>query len=260
MTTTNLDPRFDVRGRVALVTGASSGLGAYFARVLAAAGARVIVGARRAERLDALVADIEAAGGSALAVTVDVTCNASVAAAFDAAEAAFGTVDLLVNNAGVAASKRFINTTEADWDYVVDTNLKAVWRVARLCVERLIAAQKPGVIVNIASMLGLHPALGESLYATAKAGVVQMTKAMAMELIRHDIRVNALCPGYFETEMNADYFASEKGRAYVQKIPPRRLGRLEELSGPLLLLASPAGSFINGVALPVDGGHLVMSL
>lgn len=252
--------RFDLRGRVALVTGASSGFGAHFANVLADAGARVVVGARRRDRLDALVADIAARGGEALSVALDVTVGDSVSAAFDAAERRFGTVDLLVNNAGVAASRRFVKSTEEDWDFIVDTNLKAVWRVARECAQRLIAAQRPGCIVNIASIVGLHPALGESIYGAAKAGVVHLTKSMAMELLRHGIRVNALCPGYFETEMNADFFATEKGREFIRKLPPQRLGELDELNAPLLLLASDAGSFINGIALPVDGGHLTLSL
>jgi NAD(P)-dependent dehydrogenase (short-subunit alcohol dehydrogenase family) len=251
---------FDLSGHIALVTGASSGFGEHFAKVLAGAGARVVVGARRVERLQALVQQIEAAGGKALAVALDVNDKDSVTAAFDAAEAAFGTIDVLVNNAGVASTKRFIKTTEEDWDYVIDTNLKAVWRVARVCTERLVAANKPGSIVNIASMLGLHPSFAESLYGVSKAGVVHLTQNMAMELMRNKIRVNALCPGYFETEMNSDFFATDKGKEFIEKLPPKRLGELDELTAPLLLLASDAGSFINGVALPVDGGHLTMSL
>lgn len=260
MTEKKLQACFDLNGRVALVTGASSGFGEHFAKVLAGVGARVVVGARRVERLRALVEQIEAGGGQAVAVALDVNDKDSVGAAFDAAEAAFGSVDVLINNAGVARTKRFIKTTEEDWDYVIDTNLKAVWRVARICAERLVAANKAGAIVNIASMLGLHPSFGESLYGASKAGVVHLTQTMALELMRSNIRVNALCPGYFETEMNSDFFATEKGREFIQKLPPRRLGELDELTAPLLLLASDAGSFINGVALPVDGGHLTMSL
>jgi len=255
-----LSDRCGMAGRIALVTGASSGFGAHFAKVLAGAGAKVVVGARRIERLDALVAEIEANGGEAAAVALDVTREEAVAAAFDFAQQRFGTVDVLVNNAGVATSRRFIKTSEADWDFIVDTNLKAVWRVARECARRLVAANQPGSIVNIASIIGLHPSHGESVYGAAKAGVVHLTKTMAMELMEQHIRVNALCPGYFETEMNADFFATEKGREFIQKLPPRRLGELDELSAPLLLLASDAGSFINGVALPVDGGHLTLSL
>ncbi|MCC5811424.1 MAG: glucose 1-dehydrogenase [Ectothiorhodospiraceae bacterium] len=252
---------FDMTGHVALVTGGSSGLGAHFAQVLADAGARVVVAARRAERLDDLVETIRGNGGEAAAVTMDVTSPDSVKAGFDAAEQAFGTVTVLVNNAGVADSKVFLKTTEDSWDFVVDTNLKAAWRVARLAAERMVAAGVPGSIVNVASMLGLGVQFGQTLYATSKAGVVQLTRQMALELMRYRIRVNALCPGYFETEINADFFATEKGQAYIrQNIPSGRLGDIPELSGPLLLLASEAGSFVNGVALPVDGGHLVRSL
>lgn len=257
------DALFDLTGRVALVTGASSGLGAHFARVLAGNGARVAVAARRKERLRELVEDIAAAGsgGEATAIAMDVTDAHSVANGFDAAEQAYGPVDVLVNNAGVARSRSFLKTTEADWDYVMETNLKAAWRVARVGAERMKQAGRPGSIVNIASLLGLGVQFGESLYATSKAGVVQLTRHMALELMRYRIRVNAICPGYFETEMNRDFFDTEQGRSYVQEtIPSQRLGDLTELSGPLLLLASDAGSFVNGVALPVDGGHLAKSL
>jgi NAD(P)-dependent dehydrogenase (short-subunit alcohol dehydrogenase family) len=250
----------DLTGRVALVTGASSGLGAHFAKVLAQAGASVVLGARRVDRLQALVTEIEGEGGKAIAVTMDVNNKASVVAAFDQAEAALGLIAIVVNNAGVAEPSRFVDSTEEQWDFVVDTNLRAVWRVSREASARMIKAGVSGSIVNIASIIGLQPSANNSLYATAKAGVVQLTKNSAQELWRSNIRVNALCPGYFETEINSDFFQSEKGRQYLAKIPPRRLGQMNELSMPLLLLASDAGSFLNGVALPVDGGHLVQSL
>lgn len=253
--------RFDLTGRVALVTGASSGLGEHFALVLAEAGAKVIVAARRIDRLEALVTRIKQAGGAAGAVAMDVTDPVSVTTAFDAAEKIFGTVDVLINNAGVAKSMTFAKTQEEDWDFVVDTNLKASWRVSRVFVDRLSKTGKPGSIVNIASILGLGVGYGESLYATSKAGLIQLTKHMALELMRNNVRVNALCPGYFETEINTDYFKSERGQAYLKSnIPSKKLGQVENLSGALLLLASDAGSFITGIALPVDGGHLLHSL
>jgi NAD(P)-dependent dehydrogenase (short-subunit alcohol dehydrogenase family) len=250
----------DLSGEVALVTGASSGLGAHFATVLAQAGATVVAAARRVDRLERLVADISEAGGKAIAVAMDVNDAGSVVAAFDHVEASVGTVTILVNNAGVADPSRFVDSTEQKWDFTVDTNLKAVWRVSRDASERMIKAGVTGSIINIASILGLQPSANNALYATAKAGVIQLTKNSAQELWRHNIRVNALCPGYFETEINADFFRSEKGSQYLNKIPPRRLGNMDELTMPLLMLASQAGSFITGVALPVDGGHLLQSL
>ncbi|MFT7404588.1 SDR family NAD(P)-dependent oxidoreductase [Zhongshania sp.] len=250
----------DLSGEVALVTGASSGLGAHFATVLAQAGATVVAAARRVDRLERLVADISEAGGKAIAVAMDVNDAGSVVAAFDHVEASVGTVTILVNNAGVADPSRFVDSTEQKWDFTVDTNLKAVWRVSRDASERMIKAGVTGNIINIASILGLQPSANNALYATAKAGVIQLTKNSAQELWRHNIRVNALCPGYFETEINADFFRSEKGSQYLNKIPPRRLGNMDELTMPLLMLASQAGSFITGVALPVDGGHLLQSL
>ncbi|MGE3295820.1 MAG: SDR family NAD(P)-dependent oxidoreductase [Porticoccaceae bacterium] len=252
--------RFDLTGRVALVTGASSGFGEHFARVLAAAGARVVAGARREDRLHRLVDEIAAAGGTAHAVGMDVTDAASVAAAFTAAEAKFGTVDLLVNNAGVAAPGTLHKTAEADWDWVVDTNLKGAWLVAAEAARRMLAAGRGGAIVNIASVLGMATSRGHGVYSATKAGVIQLTRHMALELAGKNIRVNAICPGYFKTEMNDEYFDSAAGQAYIAATPGGRLGRMEEMDGPLLLLASDAGSFINGALLPVDGGHLVMSI
>lgn len=249
---------FDLSGRVALVTGASSGFGQHFARVLAGAGARVVIGARREDRLRALVDELGA--DRALAVAMDVTDAGSVAAAFAAAEAGFGSVDLLVNNAGVAAPGALHKTSEADWDWVVDTNLKGAWLVAAEAARRLLAAGRGGAIVNIASVLGMATSRGHGVYSATKAGVIQLTKHMALELAGKGIRVNAICPGYFKTEMNDAYFDSAAGQQYIATTPAARLGRMEEMDGPLLLLASEAGSFINGALLPVDGGHLVMSI
>ncbi len=251
---------FNLAGKVALVTGASSGFGEHFARVLAAAGARVVVGARREDRLQSLVSSIISDGGEALAVAMDVTNAASVAAAFDQAEAAFGTVNVLVNNAGVAAPKTVHKTTEADWDFVVNTNLKGAWLVAAEAARRMVSANSGGVIVNIASVLGLATSTGHGIYSASKAGVIQLTKHMALELANKNIRSNAICPGYFKTEMNGEYFDSDAGKAYIESTPSGRLGQMQEMDGPLLLLASDAGSFMNGAIVPVDGGHLVMSI
>jgi NAD(P)-dependent dehydrogenase (short-subunit alcohol dehydrogenase family) len=247
--------RFSLAGRTALVSGASSGLGARFARALAAAGAAVVVGARRGERLAALAGEITAAGGQALATPLDVTDDASVAAAFDAAEAAFGTVDVAVCNAGIAATAPITASGPDDWDRVIEVNLHGVHRVGRECARRLVAAGRPGSIVNVASVLGLLAQANHAGYAASKAAVIQLTRTMALDLAHHAIRVNALAPGYIATDINAEFFASEAGRRYVQRLPARRLGRPEELDGPLLLLASDAGSYINGAVLVVDGAH-----
>ncbi|MFV8817270.1 SDR family NAD(P)-dependent oxidoreductase [Haliea sp. E17] len=253
-------PDMRLTGKTVLVTGASSGLGAHFARVAAAAGGRVAAAARRKDRLDALIESIEAAGGEALAVAMDVTDPASVDAGLDTIEKALGGIDVLVNNAGVAAPAYSLKVEEASWDFIMDTNLKGAWRVAQAVAKRAVAGKRSCSIVNIASILGLRVGFGESVYAISKAAVVQMTRTLAMELAPKGVRVNALCPGYFATEMNTEYLHSEAGQAFLKRTPGGRVGELHELDAPLLLLASDAGSFINGVALPVDGGHLVSSL
>ena len=253
--------RFDLSGKTALITGASSGLGAHFANTLAAAGARVVVTARRTERLEALVAELQGRGFQALALPMDVTDADSVNRAFDQAEQQWGVVDVLVNNAGIGDPVMFLNMTEGNWRSMIDTNLDGAWRVAHRASLAMAKAGQGGCIVNIASILGLRVGTALSHYAVAKAGVVQLTKAMALELARNQIRVNAIAPGYFRTEMNSDYFATQQGQDYIRsKVPMRRLGQLDELDGPLLLLASEAGSFITGTVINVDGGHLTNSL
>ena len=251
--------RFSLAGHHALVTGASSGLGRHFAGVLSAAGATVTVGARRESALADTVARLDGTGGKAHAVPLDVTDPGSVAAAFAAAETRFGPVTVVINNAGVTSTGAALEMEEADWSFVIDTNLRGSWLVAQHAAQSM-AAHGGGSIVNIASILGLRVTGGVAPYAVSKAGVVQMTKALALEWARHRIRVNALAPGYIETELNDAFFASDAGKALVRRIPQRRLGEPRELDGPLLLLASDAGSFMTGSVVTVDGGHLVSGL
>jgi 3-oxoacyl-[acyl-carrier protein] reductase len=249
---------FSLQGRVALVTGASSGLGTQFAKALADNGASVALVARRADRLEALKKEIESQGGKAIAIEADVTDRAAMTRAFDAAEKAFGTVTILINNAGIAQSaRRAIEVTPEEWRKVLGVDLDAVFHNAQEAARRMLAAKKQGAIVNIASVLGLAVAKGAVAYATAKAGVVQVTKALAIELAFKGVRVNAIAPGWFVTEMNDDYLMSEKGAAIKREIPMGRFGNAGDLDGALLLLVSDAGSYITGATLVVDGGQVV---
>jgi NAD(P)-dependent dehydrogenase (short-subunit alcohol dehydrogenase family) len=251
---TKMSFTIDLAGHRALVTGASSGLGAHFARVLASAGASVIAAGRRADALAKTCAAIREAGGEAEPIVMDVTDARSVTAAFGAC----GAFDILVNNAGVATHQPFVELSEADWDAVLDPNLKGAFLVARAAAQQM--RGRGGAIVNIASILGERVAGQVAAYAASKAGLIQLTRAMALELARDNIRVNALCPGYIETDLNRVFFASEAGQAMRKRIPQQRLGQLADLDGALLLLCSPAGAFITGASLAVDGGHLVSSL
>jgi NAD(P)-dependent dehydrogenase (short-subunit alcohol dehydrogenase family) len=251
---------FDLAGRVAMVTGASAGLGRHFAGVLARAGAAVALAARRREKLDEAVREIAGAGGRAAAVVCDVADAQSVRAAVSAAEAELGPVDILVNNAGIAISKPMLEHSEAEWDRVVDTNLKGAWLLSRELAERWVAAGRGGRIVNIASLLALRPIRHVPSYCAAKAGLVHLTHTMAMELARKGITVNAIAPGYFETDMNRGFLRSEVGQALIARIPMGRAGEARDLDGALLLLVSDAGAYITGAVLPVDGGHAVASV
>lgn len=242
-------------GRTALVTGASGGLGRHFAGVLARAGATVVLAARSTGRLEEARAGIAASGGRVRVVALDVTDENSVAAAF-----AGNDVDILVNNAGITAPRAALDLSLEEWDSVVDTNLRGAYLVAREAARSLVARGKGGTIVNIASILGLRVAGHVAPYVASKAGLIQLTRALALEWARHGIRVNALCPGYVATEMNRDFFDSEPGQAMIRRIPMRRLGEPHDLDGPLLLLASDAGAYMTGSVLAADGGHLVSSL
>jgi len=248
---------FSLKGRVALVTGASSGLGVQFAKALADNGAAVALVARRADRLKSLKDEIEGKGGCAVAIEADVTDHAAIARAFDAAEKAFGTVTILVNNAGIAHGGRAVEMPPEEWRKVLSTNLDAVFFWAQEAARRLLAAKKQGAIVNIASVLGLAVSKGAVAYAAAKAGVVQVTKALAVELAFKGVRVNAIAPGWFVTEMNDDYLSSEAGAAIKREIPMGRFGNSGDLDGALLLLVSDAGSYITGATVVVDGGQVV---
>ena len=246
-----------VDNKVALVTGASSGLGRHFALTLAKAGARVAIVARRKDRLNDLVAEIETAGGTATAFALDVTDRSHFDVVLDLIEKDLGAVEILINNAGIAVEGNTLEMADDDLDNILDVNTKALWLLAKRVSDRLVKNGKSGSIINIASILGLNVSPGLSLYAISKAAVVQMTKALAADLWRHNIRVNAICPGYFKTEINSDFFDSDAGQKAISKLPPRRLGEYEELSGLLLLLASDASSFMTGTAIPIDGGHSV---
>lgn len=251
---------FALDGRCALVTGASSGLGAHFAQVLADAGARVWLAARRVDRLEALATHLRARGASADTVALDVTNNASIAAAFDAMAAAGAAPDIVINNAGAGLGSPAIETSEKDWDHVVDTNLKGAWLVATEAARRLVAARMTGSIVNIASILGERVGASVAPYAASKAGLVHLTKALALEWARLGIRVNALCPGYIVTDINREFLQSELGDKMRKRIPQKRFGEARDLDGPLLLLASDAGRYMTGSIIAADGGHLVSGL
>ena len=248
---------FDLAGRVALVTGASSGLGLRFANVLAANGAAVALVARRADRLAAVKARIEQNGGRAVAIEADVLDRAAMIRAFEAAETTFGTVTILINNAGVAHAGRAVELPEAEWRRVVGTNLDAVFFWAQEAARRMLAAGKPGAIINIASILGFGVSKGVVAYAVAKAGVVQLTKALALELAFKGVRVNAIAPGFVVTEINRDYLSGAQGAALAREVPAGRLGEERDLDGALLLLASDAGRFMAGATVVVDGGQMV---
>jgi NAD(P)-dependent dehydrogenase (short-subunit alcohol dehydrogenase family) len=250
----------DLRDKLALVTGASSGLGRHFAQVLARSGATVILGARRVEALHALAALIVANGGRASPMQLDVRDVESIREVVAAATSQFGPIDILVNNAGITFSSEVLEHSEGDWDEVLDTNLKGAFVVAREVARQMRGLKRGGSIINIASILGLRQAGHVAAYAVSKAGLVQLTKIMALELARFGIRVNALAPGYIETDLNREFWTSPAGESMLKRIPQRRLGQPEDLDGALLLLASDASRYMTGSVIAVDGGHLVETL
>jgi len=246
----------DLRGKSALVTGASSGLGMHFAQVLADAGAKIMLAARNMNKLEAISCRIISAGGQAEAIPLDVTSSESVNMIAPYLEQ----VDIVVNNAGIVREATLLDMPEDDWDAVLDTNAKGIFLTTQLAARAMKAHGRGGSIINIASILALRQAGMVTSYAASKAAAIQITKTSALELARYGIRVNALAPGYFDTELNAGFFQSENGRALIKRIPQRRLGSLEDLDGPLLLLASDASAYMTGSVIEVDGGHLVNSL
>ena len=246
----------DMTGRVALVTGAGTGLGARFCMALAEHGAAVVAVARRAEKVEGVAEAIRKAGGRAIAVSGDVTDTASIASAFDAAEKAFGTVDAVVANAGIAVPGRAAEISDEDWRRTMATNLDGVFFTAREAAQRLLKAGKHGAIVNIASILGYGVGKGNASYAVSKAAVIQMTQALALEWAFKGIRVNAIAPGYVVTDINRDYLAG-KGAEMTKDIPVGRFGQEHDLAGALLLLLSEAGAFMTGTTITVDGGQRI---
>ena len=248
---------FDLTGEVALVTGASSGLGARFAQVLAANGAKVVLVARRKDRLDSLCERITADGGTAIAVEADVLDRTAMLRAFDQAEATFGTVTVLVNNAGAAQGVRALDMSAEEWRRVLSLDLDSVFFWSQEGARRMLAAGRTGSIVNTASVLAFGVAKGVAAYAVAKAGVMQLTKALALELAFKGVRVNAIAPGWFVTEINRGFLESEQGEKMKRAIPMGRFGAEGDLDGALLLLASKAGAYITGATIVADGGQVV---
>ena len=252
--------QFELNGRVALVTGAGSGIGRQCAETLANAGATVVLAARRRQKLEETADSIADKVGNAICIDLDVTDSASVRDCYAETESSVGIADILVNNAGISRAGFLSDLTEDDWDAVIDTNLKGVFLVAQAAAQAMIRSEKRGSIINIASALGFRISKMMGPYIAAKSGVVNLTKAMALEWAKYGIRVNAIAPGYFQTELTEYFINTDAAQSMIKRIPMHRLGELTELSGPLLLLASDAGSFMTGSTIEVDGGHLCSSL
>ena len=255
--------QIDLSGRVALVTGASSGLGTQFAKTLASAGAAVVLAGRRMERLKTLRAEIEGDGGDAHVVTLDVTDHASIKAAVAHAETEMGTIDILVNNSGVSTFQKLTEVTEDDYDFVFDTNTRGAFFVAQEVGKRMLARAKgsaPGTftggrIVNIASMAGLKVLNRIGVYSMSKAAVIHMTRAMALEWGKHGINVNAICPGYIDTEMNHHEWTTEAGKRLIETLPRKRIGHPKDLDAVLMMLCANESHFVNGAVIQADDGY-----
>ncbi len=254
------DTLFDLHGKTALVTGASSGLGHHFAHLLAERGAQVILTARRGTLIEEAADKIRSNGGTALALVMDVTDERAVANAFSTAESQLGTINVVVNNAGIVIAEAAVDIDQSQWERVVDTNLKGVWLVSREAGRRLARSKCGGSLINVASILGLRVAKGVSSYAISKAGVIQMTRALSLEWARYQIRVNAIAPGYILTDFNREFFDSGAGDDTIARIPQRRIGATTDLDGAIVLLASEASAYMTGSVIVVDGGHLNSTL
>ena len=253
---------FRLHGKHIVITGASSGFGHHFAGVLSAAGARVSLGARRVDRVAARVDEIRAAGGAATGIPLDVRSAESIRQFLDAAESAFGPIDVVINNAGVeAGAKTYMMIDESDWDYVMETNLKGPWLMSKLYTERVIAhRQASGNIINISSITDTRTIKGQFPYAVSKGALTRMTEVLALEAARYGIRVNALAPGYIHTDVSQLVFESATAPEFMKGIPMRRFGEFDDLDGPILLLASDASRYMTGSVIVVDGGHICASL
>ena len=249
------DP-YNLESKVVLVTGASQGLGKQFAELLCAKGARVALAARQVVKITSLKEELEAKGGIAYAVEMDVLDQQSISDCVEVVEHEMGSIDVLVNNAGVAINKFFLDVTEEEYDSVLGTNLKGCFFCAQAVAKKM-ANRKSGSIINISSVLGTRPIGTLTTYCASKAGLNQLTATMALELARSGVRVNAIAPGYIETPMNSDFFKTGPGQALINSVPQRRLGQLEDLDGTILLLASDASKFITGTVITVDGGFTV---
>ena len=248
---------FDLSGKVALITGASSGLGKHFAKTLSSNGAKTILAARRVEEMEKLQSELE---NDSFIINLDVTSKESVNSLKDEIENTIGRLDIVINNAGISDPVRFKDISEDSWLSILETNLNGAFRIAKMATDIMLKNKDGGSIINIASILAKRVGLNLASYASAKAALVQLTKSMALELARSNIRVNALAPGYILTEINQDFFDTEEGQEYISKIPMKRLGLESELDGALLLLASDASSFMTGSVITVDGGHLINPL